>query len=53
MRLWQVTLLNRGQELVAEVRATSKQGARNEAHKLYPQGHIVHVEKSDVGQRSE
>jgi hypothetical protein len=43
-RLWQVTLLDRGVEITIEVEASSKQGARNEAHIWHPGGHIVHVE---------
>jgi hypothetical protein len=41
---WDVTLLDRGIEITIRVEASSKQGARNEAHIWHPSGHIIHVE---------
>lgn len=45
MRKWEVTLLDRGHEVTVEVESGTKEGARREARKIHPAGHIIHVEE--------
>lgn len=46
MSVYHVTLLDAGVEITVEVSAHSKDGARAEARRWHPNGHIVHVERA-------